>query len=351
MGDRLVGLKRWVEQTFAELNIDLAADWQCVPVSGDASFRRYFRLLSHGMTWILMDAPPEKENSHPFVAIAKAWEPLDIHAPIVHACDLEQGYMLLSDLGDRLYLNELNDSNVDQLYPQAFTALTRLQQCQAIEGHELPLYDRALLQREMDLFRDWLVGDLLQLELKPGVMKLFEEVSEVLIQSALDQPQVCVHRDFHSRNLLIDDARTPGVIDFQDAVIGPITYDLVSLLRDCYIEWPDLKVYGWVDQFGEMLVADGLLENYDRSQFYQWFDLMGAQRHLKAAGIFARLNLRDGKPGYLADIPRTLNYIIRVAGRYESLLTFAAWLQDVVVPAMYTSEHFDNQLLDRWFSQ
>ncbi|WP_299204899.1 phosphotransferase [uncultured Amphritea sp.] len=350
MGQRLAGLKQWVELIFAELNIDLASDWQCIPVSGDASFRRYFRLKSHGMSWILMDAPPEKENSHPFVCIAKAWEPLEIHAPIVHAVDFQQGYMLLSDLGDDLYLGQLTDDTADELYGRAFAALTRLQQCQDISGHPLPEYDRALLQREMDLFRDWLVADLLKIELKPGVRHLFNEVSEYLIDAALEQPKVCVHRDYHSRNLLVDGDNTPGVIDFQDAVIGPITYDLVSLLRDCYIEWPDMRVYQWVDQFGEQLVADGLLDQYDRATFYRWFDLMGAQRHLKAAGIFARLSLRDEKSGYLADIPRTLNYIIRVAGRYDSLLTFSAWLQDVVVPAMYASEHFDNTHLDKWFS-
>lgn len=350
MGQRLAGLKQWVVQIFTELKIDLAEDWQCVPVSGDASFRRYFRVKSHGMSWILMDAPPEKEDSHPFVCIAKAWEPLDIHAPVVHAVDFEQGYMLLSDLGDDLYLGQLNDDSADELYSRALAALTRLQQCQDIAGHPLPLYDRALLQREMDLFRDWLVEDLLAIQVGPGVTHLFTEVSEYLISAALEQPQVCVHRDYHSRNLLVDGENTPGVIDFQDAVIGPVTYDLVSLLRDCYIEWPEMRVYGWVDQFGEQLVADGLIEHYDRETFYRWFDLMGAQRHLKAAGIFARLWLRDGKSGYLADIPRTLNYIIRVAGRYDSLLTFAAWLQEVVVPAMYASEHFDNTQLDKWFS-
>ena len=350
MGQRLAGLKQWVVQIFTELNIDLAEDWQCVPVSGDASFRRYFRLKSHGMSWILMDAPPEKEDSHPFVCIAKAWEPLEIHAPVVHAVDFEQGYMLLSDLGDDLYLGQLNDDSADELYSRALSALTRLQQCRDIAGHPLPLYDRALLQREMDLFRDWLVADLLAIKVGPGVTQLFAEVSEYLIDAALEQPQVCVHRDYHSRNLLVDGENTPGVIDFQDAVIGPVTYDLVSLLRDCYIEWPDMRVYSWVDQFGEQLVADGLIDHYDRETFYRWFDLMGAQRHLKAAGIFARLWLRDGKPGYLTDIPRTLNYIIRVAGRYDSLLTFAAWLQEVVVPAMYASEHFDNPHLDKWFS-
>lgn len=350
MGQRLASLKHWVEHTFKTLNIDLATDWQCVPVSGDASFRRYFRLISHGMSWILMDAPPEKENSHPFVCIARAWEPLEIHAPIIHAVDLEQGYMLLSDLGDDLYLNELSDDSADELYGRAFSALTRLQQCQDIADHPLPAYDSALLQREMDLFRDWLVTDLLGISIGPGVKHMFGEVSEFLINSALEQPQVCVHRDYHSRNLLVDGENTPGVIDFQDAVIGPITYDLASLLRDCYIEWPDMRVYGWVDQFGELLVNDGLLEEYDRETFYRWFDLMGAQRHLKAAGIFARLLLRDGKPGYLADIPRTLNYIIRVAARYDSLVTFSAWLQEVVVPAMYENDQFDNELLDRWFS-
>lgn len=349
MGQRLSSLKEWVEQTFDELNIDLAPDWQCLPVSGDASFRRYFRLLSHGMSWILMDAPPEKEDSHPFVHIARAWEPLDIHAPIVHAVDFDKGFMLLSDLGDELYLDHLNDDTADHLYSNAFSALTRLQQCQAVEGYQLPQYDVPLLQREMDLFRDWFVRDLLGIKLGPGVNHLFEEVSRFLIGSALQQPQVCVHRDYHSRNLMVNGDQTPGVIDFQDAVIGPVTYDLVSLLRDCYIDWPELRVYGWVDQFGEMLVADELLETYDRAQFYQWFDLMGAQRHLKAVGIFARLNLRDGKPGYLGDIPRTLNYIVRVAGRYDALQTFAAWLQDIVIPAMYRCDSFDDELLNKWF--
>ena len=350
MGQRLTGLKAWVKQTFAELNIDLAPDWQCLPVSGDASFRRYFRLHSHGMTWILMDAPPEKEDSHPFVQIARAWEPLDIHAPIVHAVDLEQGYMLLSDLGDTVYLDQLNSDTVDGLYEKALCALTRLQQCQAIDGYQLPKYDEALLQREIDLFPDWFLRDLLGIELKPGIQHLCMEMSRFLIDSALEQPQVCVHRDYHSRNLMVSGEHTPGVIDFQDAVLGPVTYDLVSLLRDCYIAWPDLKVYGWVDQFGQMLIDDGLLQSYEREQFYRWFDLMGMQRHLKAVGIFSRLDLRDGKPGYLDDIPRTLSYVLKVSARYDALLTFSAWLQEVVVPAMYRCESFDNQLLDEWFS-
>lgn len=350
MGQRLAGLRPWIERIFTELKIDLAADWQCVPVSGDASFRRYFRVISGDNHWILMDAPPEKEDSHPFVCIAKAWQSLAINTPVVHAVDFEQGYMLLSDLGDDLYLEQLNDDSADELYRQAFIALTQLQPCREIVGHTLPTYDRALLQREMDLFRDWLVAGLLGIDVGPGVKHLFAEVSEYLIQAALEQPSVCVHRDYHSRNLLVDGGKTPGVIDFQDAVIGPITYDLVSLLRDCYIEWPDKRVYGWVDQFGELLVSKGLLAEYDRQTFYRWFDLMGAQRHLKAAGIFARLWLRDGKTGYLKDIPRTLNYIIRVAGRYDALQTFSVWLQEVVVPAMYECEQFDSQYLDKWFS-
>ncbi|RTE66786.1 aminoglycoside phosphotransferase [Amphritea opalescens] len=350
MGLRLTGLRQWVEQVFAELKIDLAADWQCVPVSGDASFRRYFRVKSDGQSWILMDAPPEKEDSHPFVCIANAWETLEIHAPRVYAVDFDQGYMLLSDLGDDLYLGQLNDDSADELYRQALQTLIHIQPCQEITDYPLAYYDRALLQREMDLFRDWLVADLLAIEVGPGVKHLFAEVSDYLIESALAQPQVCVHRDYHSRNLLVDGEGTPGVIDFQDAVIGPITYDLVSLLRDCYIEWPDKRVYGWVDQFAEMLLAEGTLTEYDRETFYRWFDLMGAQRHLKAAGIFARLYLRDGKAGYLEDIPRTVNYIIRVAGRYDALFTFSTWLQEVVVPAMYASEQFDPQHLDKWFS-
>ncbi|WP_271273113.1 aminoglycoside phosphotransferase family protein [Aliamphritea hakodatensis] len=348
MGQRLAGLRAWVVDICAASGIDLASDWQCQPVSGDASFRRYFRLISGQQSWILMDAPPEKEASLPFVKIADSWYSQGIKVPQVIAADLSLGYMLLSDLGDEQYLPHLNDSSADDLYTRALDELLLIQKATDVAGFPLPEYDEALLQREMALFHDWFLQDLLGLTIKPGVEHLWQEVCAQLVNSARAQPQVAVHRDYHSRNLMVC-GDSLGVIDFQDAVIGPVTYDLVSLLRDCYIAWPDIKVYGWVDQYGAQLEAEGVLESFDRTEFYYWFDLMGVQRHLKASGIFARLKLRDGKDGYLADIPRTLHYIIRVCSRYQDLLTFAAWLNEVVVPAMYASEHFDTALLDKWF--
>jgi aminoglycoside/choline kinase family phosphotransferase len=330
-----------LELSFNQLGIDLAPGWQLLPVSGDASFRRYFRVLSHNLSWIAVDAPPEKEDSAPFVNIARAWEPLEIHAPQVFQADLQQGFMLLSDLGDTLYLDRLDSGNADQLYRQAMLTLTHIQQCRTIQGVPFPPYDRALLSREMALFRDWFVDQLLELALDSSEQQLLDQTFERLIESALEQPQVCVHRDYHSRNLMLIDAQAPGVIDFQDAVWGPITYDLVSLLRDCYIAWPQAQVERWALEFRLLARQAGLLESVSESQFLRWFDLMGMQRHLKAIGIFARLNIRDNKPGYLADIPRTLNYLVQVAAQHPDMAEFGRWLNRRVVPVMLKHDCFD----------
>ena len=343
---RLQQLQDWIVQAFEQLGIDLADDWQLTPVSGDASFRRYFRVHSHNLSWIAVDAPPDKEDSAPFVAIAKAWEPLEIHAPVVHLADLQQGFMLLSDLGDTLYLDCLGDANVDRLYGEAMQTLTHIQQCKAILGEPLPPYDRALLAREMELFRDWFVGRLLNLELTAYEQKLLDGLFERLIQSALAQPQVCVHRDYHSRNLMVIDGHAPGVIDFQDAVFGPITYDLVSLLRDCYIAWPRQRVERWALGYASLAQQAGLMESVSPERFLGWFDLMGVQRHLKAIGIFARLNIRDDKPAYLGDIPRTLNYIRQIAAADNSFSRLGDWLEQRVIPAMANSSLFDMTALE-----
>ncbi|NVK39863.1 MAG: phosphotransferase [Oceanospirillaceae bacterium] len=349
MDQRLADLHTWVERAFVQLGIDLAPDWRLTPVSGDASFRRYFRVHSHNMTWIAVDAPPATEDSAQFVAIARAWAPLDIHVPRIHACDLKHGFMLQSDLGDTLYLDVLNEQNAAELYGKALTSLSHIQQCRTLErGVELPHYDRAMLSTEMEIFREWFVEGLLGLVLSDAEQELLDQLFEELADSALAQPQVCVHRDFHSRNLLLSRERTPGVIDFQGAVIGPVTYDLVSLLRDCYIRWPDDLVYGLMARFGQSLVRAGMIEGYNEEIFRTWFDLMGMQRHLKAVGIFARLKLRDGKPAYLADIPRTLGYIFQVAGQYPEFDRVSAWLKKRVVPAMKTTGHFDPADLQRW---
>ncbi|MEJ2405460.1 MAG: phosphotransferase [Candidatus Thiodiazotropha sp.] len=314
MPQRIELLKGWLD-SLPEIN-----GYQFEPASGDASFRRYFRITVAEGTYIAMDAPPEKETLSPFVHVAQAFEAIGLNVPHIHARDDRQGFLLLEDLGKPLYLDHLNGETVQRLYGDALGALVTLQACGPREG--LPDYDRELLLREMSLFRDWLLVSQLHLELDDEEEHLLSQVFELLIESALEQPKVCVHRDYHSRNLIVSPRQNPGILDFQDAVIGPVTYDLVSLLRDCYIAWPQPQVEAWVTGYFELACQSGVLLVEDESRFIRWFDLMGMQRHLKASGIFARLNLRDGKPGYLKDIPRTLDYIVQAAGRYPNLAEF-----------------------------
>jgi aminoglycoside/choline kinase family phosphotransferase len=352
MDQRQVELTAWVTRAFEQLGVDLAPDWRLTPVSGDASFRRYFRVYSHNLTWVAVDAPPETEDSRQFVEIARAWAPLNIHVPRIHACDLTHGFMLQSDLGDTLYLDVLDASNADALYAKALVSLTHIKQCVMLgRGAELPRYDAKMLTFEMGLFREWFVEQLLGLELDATEVALLDQLFSALADSALAQPQVCVHRDFHSRNLMVSRETTPGVIDFQGAVIGPVTYDLVSLLRDCYIDWPPAKVYEWMARFGQVLARAGLMETYDDELFRSWFDLMGMQRHLKALGIFARLKLRDGKPNYLVDVPRTLGYIQQVADAYPEFDAQAQWLRQRLIPAMAASGQFEADAIRRWLQR
>ncbi|MBZ4193463.1 MAG: phosphotransferase [Candidatus Contendobacter sp.] len=289
------------------------------PASSDASFRRYFRVWYGDQTRIVMDAPPDKEDCRPFVAMAEALRGLGLNAPEVLDGDLDQGLLLLTDLGSRQYLAELNERSVAGLYDDALTALARLQTGGDPGSPLLPPYDSALLHREMELFRDWFLGRLLGLELSVTEQRTLDQAFAALAGNALEQPLVWVHRDYHSRNLMITAPDNPGVLDFQDAVAGAVTYDLVSLLRDCYIAWPRPQVEAWALDHRARLQALGMTGLDDAGQFLRWFDLMGVQRHLKAVGIFARLNLRDGKPGYLLDIPRTLGYVLEVASRYPEL--------------------------------
>jgi len=303
------------------------------PASADASFRRYFRVtLADGSTLIAMDAPPDREDCRPFLAVAERMAAAGLHVPQVFERDLGQGFLLLEDLGSRPYLGALHEDSVDALYGDATAALLRLQARAPIEG--LPPYDRALLQREMDLFPEWLLGRHLGIALDGGERRMLEAAFEALIANALEQPMVCVHRDYHSRNLMVVEQDNPGVIDFQDAVAGPVTYDLVSLLRDCYIRWPAARVDAWAEGYHRAAREAGMLEGVDAPTFLRWFDLMGVQRHLKAAGIFARLNHRDGKPGYLGDIPRTLGYIVEVAGRRPGIGALGGFIADRVLPRL-----------------
>jgi hypothetical protein len=328
VSQRLEQLNHWLTKTLG------LPPYAIAPASSDASFRRYFRITFNGESRIVMDAPPDKEDSRPFMAIGRQLHAIGLNVPEILAEELEQGFLLLSDLGTQQYLSALNDNTVDRLYGDAQGALAVLQACGP--GRDLlPQYDEGLLRREMELFRDWYLGRHLGLALKPGEQALLDESFALLVENALEQPQVSVHRDYHSRNLMVS-AHNPGVLDFQDAVFGPVTYDLVSLLRDCYIAWPREQVEQWVLGYHDIAVDHGILRGRQEERFLRWFDLMGVQRHLKASGIFARLNHRDGKPGYLDDIPRTLAYVTEVSGRYPELQPFLHLLEEHVLPRLVT---------------
>lgn len=334
MDTRLNTLTQWV-QSFPGFNNATPE-----PVSGDASFRRYFRVMGAAAgqnttsPFIVMDAPPEHEDCVPFVTIARHWHSQDVAVPKVVEQDLAQGFLILEDFGDNLLLDTVDDSNADELYQAALDELVTIQKIKQDPTQPLPPYDSALLDREMSLFPDWLLTEKLGLTLDNSERALLDTTFAILKESALAQPTVTVHRDYHSRNLLVRaDSDRPGVIDFQDAVTGPITYDLVSLLKDCYVCWPPEQVAQWKESFRRQTREAGL-HNADQDTFDQWFELMGMQRHLKAAGIFARLAIRDGKANFLNDVPRTVCYLVKASGRQPALRHFHEWLTDRVLPAV-----------------
>lgn len=295
--------------------------------SSDASFRRYFRATHPNGKYIVMDAPPEKENIEPFIRIAKLFKSLAINVPTIHQQNLEQGFLLLDDFGSSCFLDQLTLDSALNLYTSAFNSLHTLQTKIAPATCQLPIYDDHLLSTELDIFYQWFLKQSLSISIPDNIKN---SLNKILIHSALDQPQVCVHRDFHSRNLMVISKNSPGIIDFQDAVIGPITYDLVSLLRDCYITWPEKNVTEWMTIYFQILTDSGLIKT-NLVTFTQWFDLMGLQRHLKAIGIFSRLHIRDNKPTYLTDIPRTMNYVSTICNKYPELAEFNQFLTETVL--------------------
>lgn len=300
----------------------------CERISGDASFRRYFRINTPEGDFLVMDAPPEKENLEAFIRIAELLTHFQVHVPAIYKNNLSDGFLLLEDFGSEHFFDSVNSDNADDRYQYAFDSLFKLQSNASLHNLDLPCYNRALLQRELAIFQEWFLQHLLDIDIP---LNLWENTCELLIRSALEQPTICVHRDYHSRNLMIVNGDTTGIIDFQDAVIGPITYDLVSLLRDCYIAWPEEHVQRWLTLYYWRLIQADLLD-CNLAQFKRWFDLMGMQRHLKAIGIFSRLHLRDARDGYLKHIPRTLNYLTSVAVNYPELTEFTHFLTDTVLP-------------------
>jgi N-acetylmuramate 1-kinase len=323
---RLADLTRWVFEDLGFAGSELA------PASVDASFRRYFRVTRGADTYIAMDAPPDKENVEPFVRVARLLLGMGLNAPLILAEDARRGFLLLSDLGTRQYLDELKDGAEERLYADALGALATMQSAGAAPARELPPYDRELLMREMELMPQWFLREHLGLEISAAERAMFDRLFESLAQSALAQPQSFVHRDYHSRNLLLTDFDNPGILDFQDAVCGAVTYDLVSLLKDCYIAWPAPRVRGWVTQYREQLLAKGFVFKMSASAFIRGFDLMGLQRHIKVLGIFARLKLRDGKSNYLKDLPRVLDYAREAAREYPETAEFSEFIAKRIDP-------------------
>ena len=322
MDQRLEQLKVW-------LNTNGITYQDIAPASADASFRRYFRITDDGKTFIVMDAPPEKEDCQPFIHIAKLLLERGLNVPEILQQDLEQGFLLLSDLGTTVFLSELNNDMVDEMYIAAMNSLLLLQNN---NNPDLPAYDETLLRTEMALFPDWYLEKQLNITVTDEIKETLEQAFAILVENALSQPQVCVHRDYHSRNLMVNqnNPEKPGVIDFQDAVIGAVTYDLVSLLKDCYIHWPREKVETWVKYFYTQATSLNIISSVSFDEFLRWFDLMGLQRHIKVAGIFSRLYHRDGKDGYLNDIPLTMDYIFDVLERYPEFKPLQTLLRKIL---------------------
>ncbi len=288
------------------------------PASSDASFRRYFRVDgADGATFIVMDAPPPQEDVRPFIHVAELFGRSGVSVPKVLAQDVERGFLLLSDLGSTTYLHQLNTDSAHQLYLDAIDALIMIQ-AQSQPG-QLPEYDRALLLRELMLFPEWYVGKHLGVTMSEAQNADLQKMFDLLLSNNLAQGQVFVHRDYHSRNLMVMSKGNPGILDFQDAVFGPVTYDLVSLLRDAYIQWDEEMVLDWAIRYWERARRAGLPVNPDIDAFYRDFEFMGLQRHIKVLGIFARLYHRDGKDAYLKDLPLVMEYTRRAAGRYSEL--------------------------------
>jgi len=320
--DRAEQLRQWLETTLG------SGDFSIAPASDDASFRRYFRIRRGDAqaSLVAMDAPPDREDCRLFVHVALLFAQAGVHVPEIRAQDLERGFLLLSDLGSTTYLDALDERSAGRLYGDALEALLRIQL--ASRPGVLPDYDRQLLERELRLFSDWYVARQLKKELGAAQRETLEKAFSALLANNLGQARVFVHRDYHSRNLMVCEP-CPGILDFQDAVYGPITYDLVSLLRDAYVAWEEERVIDWAVRYWEKARKAGLPVAADFADFYRDFEWMGAQRQLKVLGIFARLFFRDGKDGYLKDQPLVMRYLRRTCGRYRELAALARLLDEL----------------------
>lgn len=320
LDERAASRLAWTRSTLGDAALTLE------PASADASFRSYWRTWHGGRSWIVMDSPPAQEDPRPWLAMGERLAIAGVHVPAVHATDLERGFLLIEDLGSRLYLAELDEVSADRLYGDAMDALLVMQTRVACD--DLPPFDEAVLARGLETMPEWFLQRHLGQPPERGERDVLETAFGIIVSNALEQPHRFVHRDFHSRNLLVTANNNPGVIDFQGALSGPITYDLASLLRDAYIVWPAERVDGWAQAYRRQLVEAGLLEaTVTPARFQRWFDLTGLHRHVRVLGQFYRLWYRDGKAGYLADVPTVFRYVIDVAQRYPELRDFADLLQ------------------------
>lgn len=330
---RKQALTHWARQNLRAV-IPEAGQLVLESLGSDAGFRRYYRAqapVTGQPPFLAVDAPPETEDTALFVKLARYLRDQGVNAPTVIAADAAQGFLVVEDFGDRLLRNELTQDTACTLYGEALMVLLRLQQATDIPT-ELPQYDQAMLRRELEIFSEWFVVRLLGYSLSQAEQALLQRVFTQLETTALEQPQLLVHRDYHSRNLLLCDSGQIGVIDFQGAVRGPFAYDLVSLLRDCYIRWPQEDVKRWALSYGNIAMDVGVIPAVDEATYLRWFDWVGLQRHIKVLGIFARLHLRDGKHHYLADLPLVLRYTLDVARNYPQLDEFVAWFEQQLLP-------------------
>lgn len=328
MSVRQNALNEWLSTTLNDANFTLT------PIAGDASFRRYFRVLHNSTSFIVMDAPPDKETISPFISCSKTLYKGGVHTPQIFATDVAQGFALLEDLGDALFLNTVSSNNANLLYTTALNTLLTIQQCQT---DDLPIFNHEVMLKELALFPEWFLKQYLSLSLTSAEESIIDEAFHWLTTEISQQPYVFMHRDYHSRNLIVTDPKTCvnlGVIDFQDAMKGPLTYDLVSLLKDCYIQWPREQITKWLNFFYEQLPQRNQI---NITEFQHGFELCGLQRHLKVLGIFCRLNLRDNKPQYLRDLPLTFHYVLACLENQKELHAFYQFMQQRVYQPFITA--------------
>ena len=310
--ERVLQLAGWLESVGSNLSsIEFASE--------DASFRRYFRVGNNESSFVAMDAPADLEEFEKFIRIAKKFKQVGLNVPEILAADHENGFALMTDFGNTTYLEQLSRANADSLYEDAIDSLVLLQQATHTDVEFLPPYNCELIVSEMELFREWYLKCHLQKAVSPAISDVLDHTFEILREKAAEQPKVWVHRDYHSRNLMVVQNNNPGILDFQDAVYGPVSYDLVSLLRDCYVVWDQETVDQWIRLYLNKARQAGVVFDFDQGQFIEWFDWIGIQRHIKVAGIFSRLNYRDKKSKFLEDIPTVMAYIESVSKKYPEL--------------------------------